>query len=361
MKHAVFLDVDDTLLITQFSPEGTRSRVLNQAVLDQLKLASTTDLYLFTNMDLNDVNHHGDPSRVTRKQLVDSLQAQGFIVHGVITPADPDYNQGPGAAYSHFYEQAFAKKLNGESWAEQKSQFDLHASNMQIICQYDSKQRAAAQKHTMFNYFLQHKPTELEQILYCDDDPDCLDFVAQAAKSKNIQLSTCQIIPLPSSASKQEKQGSMLQTANAIDAFAPNGLVISQIITLASSAYVEKNKQLSFFMRLWHSNDGVIRANNFSRNLAKMANRQEMDVEVIEFLSNKNNGNTHPLSYRTHLLAALTNKPLTFDSLQNVSKNYQHLLNAYCEKVKDNYLQGGIALEINLPKEETFSLCGFDR
>lgn len=74
MSHVVaLLDVDHTLL---FDDE------INQELLNALKRQRITDIYLFTDMFFT------TSSIQDRKNLIDRLEAQGFNVHGVLTPAD---------------------------------------------------------------------------------------------------------------------------------------------------------------------------------------------------------------------------------------------------------------------------------
>ena len=47
MKRAAFLDVDDTLLLTIFTEDGERKRILNTHLLQQLKSLNIKDILQF--------------------------------------------------------------------------------------------------------------------------------------------------------------------------------------------------------------------------------------------------------------------------------------------------------------------------
>ncbi|KTD11553.1 hypothetical protein Lgra_1011 [Legionella gratiana] len=101
-KHFVFLDVDDTLLY------GTKQ--VNLALLKELKAKGITEVYLFTNMGLNDIKNYGhELASMSRYELIQILKTEGFNVLGVITSADPGYIDEKGrvrpigSAYNELY------------------------------------------------------------------------------------------------------------------------------------------------------------------------------------------------------------------------------------------------------------------
>lgn len=246
MKKAVFLDVDDTLIIATgvITDEG-RERVINQGLLNQLKKKRLTDLYLFTNMDLSELNGEQSTTRITRQQLVKELKKQGFTVHAVITPADPAYKKGPGKAYQDLYMQAYeAKKEQGstsEKFKDCVATFDDCKGKLVIEEQYKNKQRAAGQKKTMLNYFLQNKPKDLKNILYFDDDVDCLTACREVMQ----ELITCQVHPQVfaakhSASSSHESMGISLEAELASYATA-----IKHFVSLTKPSHLESQASSS--------------------------------------------------------------------------------------------------------------------
>lgn len=206
MKQAVFLDVDYTLIITITNPDRTRQRIINEELLNYLQAANLKDIYLFTNMDLSDMENIHHPSRITRKALVDLLIKKGFKVHGVITPADPAYQHGPGAAYHDFYLQAYQKRLKEKNYDTEKNEFNRLANLLPLEEEYQGKRREEGQKRAMFRYFLQHKPSDLKSILYFDDSQECLSAVKSV--SADVKIATFQIKPekLMSDCEERERQ-----------------------------------------------------------------------------------------------------------------------------------------------------------
>lgn len=77
-RSIALLDVDHTL---RYEDEK-HQQCINQPLLNALKKQNIFNIYFFTDMTFKNT---GMPSR---KQLVIDLQAQGFTVHGVITPCD---------------------------------------------------------------------------------------------------------------------------------------------------------------------------------------------------------------------------------------------------------------------------------
>lgn len=347
MKQALFLDVDGMLIHTITNDNGTRKKIINQTVVDQLKLVCK-DIYLFTNMDAVDIQNINDPARITRRQLVELLEAQGFKVHAVITPADCIYNKGSGAAYRDIYLKAYDKALGNEPYQEEVRLFkqNIDALNATLKANGGNKHLspAGAQKKAMFHYFLKDKPADLISILYCDDDKNCLDAVNECVT--DIKLTTCQISPDP-------KEPDPEPLRHAIDSFAP--LAIKNFVERASVDYKKANEGLRFYMRFWHSNDGIIRAVDFAARINKLTDRKAIDKAVIEFLSNEKNGNTHPQSFRTHLLATLLHIPLT----PQVSDNYKAILKSHIHELGITYSDKGDTFEYAAPQEKSWLSCGF--
>lgn len=101
-KHFGFLDVDDTLLY------GTKQ--VNLALINELKAKGIKEVYLFTNMGLHDIkNYCHEFASMSRYDLIQTLEAEGLNVLGVITSADPGYLDETGrvkpvgSAYNELY------------------------------------------------------------------------------------------------------------------------------------------------------------------------------------------------------------------------------------------------------------------
>ncbi|MBY0543951.1 MAG: hypothetical protein K2Q14_00200 [Gammaproteobacteria bacterium] len=332
MRHAVFLDVDDTLLITQFNKDGSRTRFINQDLLNQLKLSGHHDLYLFTNMDLNDLNQIDEPSRITRKKLIDELIKQGFTVHGVITPADPVFNQGPGAAYNSLYLPAYEKKLKNQSYHKETQEFDRCKNELVVENEYAGKQRDAGQKRAMFNYFLEHKPAGLVNILYFDDATHCLEAVSALAQPSSINVTTCAVDQnrLSALATSSDKQQELELYSKTIENFNPRSrkIMISNVVSI-----YEKNIALTpWHIKLFlpHGNAGIVKAKEFLTGLQGIEGKKAIDGKILAFLHNdENNGNKLPLSFRTMLLTALLGRTIEIENLKDVSANFDQLLKSY--------------------------------
>lgn len=87
-KNVALLDVDHTLL---FDVE------LNVELLDTLKEQGVNDIYLFTDMTMNDSGIQD------RQNLISDLEKRGFDVHGVITPVDLAWDLVPEKKAFDFY------------------------------------------------------------------------------------------------------------------------------------------------------------------------------------------------------------------------------------------------------------------
>lgn len=105
-KKIVLLDVDNTLL---YGAQG----VFNRPLIEELIQSGIRDVYLFTNMKLNDIKNFGcDGARCSRYRLIEFLNQQGLTVLGVVTPADKYCSQAdgkPGAAYRTLYTPLMAQ------------------------------------------------------------------------------------------------------------------------------------------------------------------------------------------------------------------------------------------------------------
>jgi hypothetical protein len=95
----IWRDVDDVVLF---------ERDINWAIPNRLAALQALDAeeWSFTNMDVGDseksisLPKDNSKCRMSRRELEAELLAQrGVTPRGIITPADPDYNKGLGAAY----------------------------------------------------------------------------------------------------------------------------------------------------------------------------------------------------------------------------------------------------------------------
>jgi hypothetical protein len=185
IQSIVFLDIDNTLLFSD--PTTGHKQTINYQLLDTLIQDNHIDLYLFSNMDLRDIKYIYDQrysNSITRERLIDILTEMGFTVHGVITPADPSYNKGPGGAYRDFYRPAYEKAKNHEGYEKESLEFDLYRGRRSDGFMISMlHQNSAVAKYSMFEYFLKHKSASLNnlnQVIYYDDDVDCLEAVQRA-------------------------------------------------------------------------------------------------------------------------------------------------------------------------------------
>lgn len=217
MSYFVFLDVDKTLLLK--NDDG--NHVVNQTLLDHLKAYGYLNIYLFTNMNLTDheqllnayemsSSDNEIPVRISRYQLIAELEKQGFVVYGVITPADMVFNRGIGAAYDELYlpdYERIQRKINKAQLNLNEERMKLqersrHFDNLVYISplpeEYTDK-RLAGQKYNMFSYFMSDcLPGNVNHILYVDDDKDCLQAVKQSAEARDaevlVKLSTVRVL-----------------------------------------------------------------------------------------------------------------------------------------------------------------------
>lgn len=88
-RPVALLDVDHT---STYGDMATGQ--INFALFDELKARGINDLYLFTDMTINEGNIND------REALITVLRNQGFTVHGVITPNDFAWNLTPATLHS---------------------------------------------------------------------------------------------------------------------------------------------------------------------------------------------------------------------------------------------------------------------
>ncbi len=194
IESIVFADIDETSILYN---NCTCEHVHNNLLFNWLAKQSDYDLVLFSNMSSTDLQILKDDRFVlciTREQLIDDLQQKGFRVHGVITPADPTYNNGPGAAYQDLYKMAHKIATARKNMDQYEREFDFHFNAIQVSNWVQQNySRKAAQKYAMFDYFLKNIPDylkNLKRIHYYDDDKKCLEavFLANYHASSSIEI-----------------------------------------------------------------------------------------------------------------------------------------------------------------------------
>ena len=100
---------------------------------------------------------------------------------------------------------------------------------------------------------------------------------------------------------------------------------LKQAVANATSAYVSYSNGIWFSLFHRHGNAGRVRANTFNDRFAKIDDLNVAKKELIAYLNNSKNGNTHPHSYRTMLLQEMLVKNPK-PSLQVVSRKFSSLL-----------------------------------
>ncbi len=94
-------------------------------------------------------------------------------------------------------------------------------------------------------------------------------------------------------------------------------------VSRATIAYTEYSEGIWFSLFHRHGNTGRVRARTFHERFLDIENSTDAKRNLIRFLSNNSNGNTHPHSFRTMLLQELQASPKT---LQYTSEHFNDLL-----------------------------------
>lgn len=182
------LDVDKTLL---------NGGQINQPLIEDLITRGCSKLYLFTNMDHQDVTTKCQQGNdfITRAELVAALTEIGFEVQGVITPADVGISDQDdfklGDAYKQYLAPLYARINNpqAEGGALTERNFRTDEQFKSLREQYDAarnaiptegverSQMAANQKNNMFHLFF--IANENADVVYIDDDKTCIDMAAE--------------------------------------------------------------------------------------------------------------------------------------------------------------------------------------
>ncbi|KTC92021.1 hypothetical protein [Legionella cincinnatiensis] len=131
MSTIALLDVDSTLLFNGSD--------LNYALLDSLLKNGIKDVYLFTNMGLEDIrNYNQDYAPLSRHVIIQTMQQMGFNVHGVITPADAgNYdNQRQLRPVGTIFNQLYTPLMEQVIKSGEPLDLQNFASNKELICNY---------------------------------------------------------------------------------------------------------------------------------------------------------------------------------------------------------------------------------
>lgn len=119
------------------------------------------------------------------------------------------------------------------------------------------------------------------------------------------------------------------QPKPAINSSEKNQDKISTAITTTYKAYELYTRGIRFCLFHVHGEKGIRRANSFRATFNKSLTIEEQKHNVVDYLQNTENGNTHPHSFRTMLLAQLLDKELSDESLRDVSANFLMYLDQY--------------------------------
>ncbi|MHB1221848.1 MAG: hypothetical protein ACYC0J_07625 [Gammaproteobacteria bacterium] len=307
MSYFVFLDVDKTLLLVN----DDRDHVINQTLLDHLKVYGYLNVYLFTNMDLADheqlindydMSSSGDktPVRISRYQLIDELKKQGFVVHGVITPADPGLNKGIGVAYDEFYlpdYEGIQRKINKGQLTvseeiikhrERNEVFRSLISIPQLPAEYAAK-RLAGQKYNMFSYFIEGcSPNDIKHILYVDDDEACLEAAKRIIEVHRgdglIKLSTVRVLG-----------NGDVDDLKTIENFYSPALAIDLLVR-AEAIYGKSKRSVAKFIA------------NLGK--AQMADLKSVNGIISEYIDSQLERNKKPSKFLAVLLSLISEKPM---------------------------------------------------
>lgn len=311
MAYFVFLDVDKTLLLS----DENGNHIINQGLLDQLKVYGYLNIYLFTNMSLSDheqiINTYDMqtsspdqliPARISRYELVEQLKKQGFDVMGVITPADAGYQQGIGTAYDDLYVPAYERlqrkikqgRLNCEE--ERKSHLARNKKFTNFIpplpVEYqEMNQRLPGQKYNMLAYFVSDTSKKFTtHILYIDDDRNCLDAVENAHRNtkNSIKLTTIQVL-----------ENGELANAAALQHFYSPALAIA-MLKQAEAVCGKKQSSVEKFIKQAHE--------------SYMIDLKTTRAIVIEFMENCLSRKKDPSAFLVALLSILSGLDVTKDN-----------------------------------------------
>ncbi|KTD14489.1 hypothetical protein Lgra_0520 [Legionella gratiana] len=131
MSTIALLDVDSTLLFNGSD--------LNHALLDSLLQKGIKDVYLFTNMGLEDIRYYNqDFAPLSRHAIIQIMRQKGFNVHGVITPADAgNYdNQYQLRPVGTIFNQLYTPLMEQVIKSGKPLDLQYYTSDKELICNY---------------------------------------------------------------------------------------------------------------------------------------------------------------------------------------------------------------------------------
>lgn len=105
---------------------------------------------------------------------------------------------------------------------------------------------------------------------------------------------------------------------------------ITHVIATAYTKYEQHTRGIRFCLFHIHGEKGIARANKFKQTFNENQTLQEQYHQVLAYLQDDTNGNTHPHSFRTMLLAKLLNKDLSSnEALRDISEGFSTYLEQY--------------------------------
>lgn len=105
---------------------------------------------------------------------------------------------------------------------------------------------------------------------------------------------------------------------------------ITHVIATAYTKYEQHTRGIRFCLFHIHGEKGIARANKFKQTFNENQTLQEQYDQVLAYLQDDTNGNTHPHSFRTMLLAKLLNKDLSSnEALRDISEGFSTYLEQY--------------------------------
>lgn len=126
------LDIDNCALIKGNSE-------INPEILSAFKTQGVKKILLFSSMSFSNVKQEYGTQNdsVSRKTLIETLEAAGFEVLGVITSIDPFYQQGLGRAYQDFYQPLYNQfHLNHDKFSALKNDVEEKLSQLALAVEH---------------------------------------------------------------------------------------------------------------------------------------------------------------------------------------------------------------------------------
>lgn len=121
---------------------------------------------------------------------------------------------------------------------------------------------------------------------------------------------------------------------------------LKRCVGAAAIAYLNHSNSIWFSLFHFHGEAGRLRAGAFNAKFSRVRKPESAARELIRFLSDANNGNTHPHSFRTMLLHELITTEHFHPTLQVVSAHYNQLLTRLAEQLNVESIPGN-TLKLN--------------